>query len=326
MISLGMGKFRLEDTLDRFWASNVSREKTAITIRHLLSHSSGLPAYKPFYSALLKIPAPQRRTMLLRWILETPLLHPPGKAAVYSDLGYILLGILLETVWEQSLDRLLERMLRSFRSGTPWTREANGSESSAEELSPADEVAFAPLQVFPDPELPPVRMGKKRLSYAATEHCPWRRRLLEGEVHDENAYCLGGIAAHAGLFGTPRNVRTVLDFLWKARSTAPAHIPWLRDVVGEFWERQRWVPQSTWALGFDTPTPGQSSAGSRFSHLSVGHLGYTGTSFWLDPDRELLVVLLSNRVYPSRQNDKIRAFRPKLHDLAVDVYEELQRV
>jgi len=147
-----------------------------------------------------------------------------------------------------------------------------------------------PLRIHPDPILPPVRSVKETVSFAATEFCPWRRRLLEGEVHDENAYCLGGVGAHAGLFGTLRAVFRILDFLWNVHEGTFSAAPWFPEVVREFWERKGKVPHGTWALGFDTPTPGQSSAGSRFGPRSIGHLGFTGTSFWMDPDRGILVI------------------------------------
>jgi CubicO group peptidase (beta-lactamase class C family) len=146
---------------------------------------------------------------------------------------------------------------------------------------------------------------------AATERCPWRQRLVKGEVHDENAFCLGGEAGHAGLFGTAEAVETLLGALlaaWHGRQGRGAFSP---EIVRRFL-----APPADGgrALGFDVPTPGASSSGRWFSPFTVGHLGFTGTSFWMDLERQIIVVLLTNRVHPSRANERIRGFRPLLHD------------
>ena len=144
--------------------------------------------------------------------------------------------------------------------------------------------------------------------FASTESCPWRGRVLDGEVHDENAWIMGGVAGHAGLFATARQVwrfaQSLLDGL-QGRA-------WLVSTatLRAFTTRQGMPEQSTWALGWDTPTPGHSSAGQYFSPTAIGHLGFTGTSLWIDPAQLVIVVLLTNRVHPSRQREGIRAFRP----------------
>jgi len=152
--------------------------------------------------------------------------------------------------------------------------------------------------------------------FAATEQDEWRGRLIRGEVHDENAAVMGGVSTHAGLFGTAEAVlRAVMPWLAAVRGEA-SPIP--TSLAKEFVRKQEIGPQGSWALGWDTPSlgPGSvpSSSGQYFSSGSFGHLGYAGTSVWIDPDRELIVVLLTNRVHPTRKNDKIRAFRPVLHD------------
>jgi CubicO group peptidase (beta-lactamase class C family) len=148
---------------------------------------------------------------------------------------------------------------------------------------------------------------------AATERCPWRKRVLCGEVHDDNAYAMGGVAGHAGLFGAARDVDTVLGRLSACWSGTDEFIP--QAVLREFWTRDTAVPQSTWTLGWDTPSPSASQAGTRFSPTTVGHLGFTGTSLWLDLERGRHVILLTNRVHPSRDNNAIKEFRPMIHDL-----------
>ena len=142
---------------------------------------------------------------------------------------------------------------------------------------------------------------------APTEQGEWRNRLLCGEVHDENAAAMGGVAGHAGLFGTAESVLAVSG-AWLRGYYRESRF-WMRTLVRQFTTRQEPASQSSWALGWDTPSA-PSSSGSHFSERSFGHLGYTGTSLWIDPLCELEVVLLSNRVHPSRRNEKIKVFRP----------------
>jgi CubicO group peptidase (beta-lactamase class C family) len=143
--------------------------------------------------------------------------------------------------------------------------------------------------------------------------------VLRGEVGDENCWVLGGVAGHAGLFG---RLGEVLDLvvavleIWQGRQRQP-FLP--QEVLKGFLEAQSQVQGSTWALGFDRPTPGSSSSGRYLSPRSVGHLGFTGTSFWIDPERDLAIVLLTNRVHPSRDNNRIKEFRPYFHDRVIEL-------
>jgi CubicO group peptidase (beta-lactamase class C family) len=142
---------------------------------------------------------------------------------------------------------------------------------------------------------------------------------MDGEVHDENAWIMGGVAGHAGLFATGRQVwqfaQSLLQGL-KGRS-------WLVSTLTArtFTTCQDTPEGSTWALGWDTPTPGKSSAGQYFSPAAIGHLGFTGTSLWIDPATQVIVVLLTNRVHPSRQREGIRTFRPLIHNAVVRALE-----
>jgi CubicO group peptidase (beta-lactamase class C family) len=146
---------------------------------------------------------------------------------------------------------------------------------------------------------------------AATEHCSWRGRVLRGEVHDENAYAMGGVSGHAGLFGDAMGVLTLVRG-W--RDAALGRSPrWPAELAARFLTRHSDVGDGSWALGWTVPTA-PSTSGRYFSPRSYGHLGFTGTSVWVDPDRELTVVLLTNRVHPTRENQGIAAFRPAIHD------------
>ena len=300
--SISRGKIDLDDPLGRFFpAAVVPADKRGITIRHLLNHCSGLPPYKPFFLELIAVPASEKRNHLLRRILDEPLLSPPGSEARYSDLGFQLLGIILETVWDKPLDHL------------------------ASEIFPEEALGFYRLQVPSNPTIPSERLSDAVVSFAATEFCPWRNRLLEGEVHDENAYSMGGVAGHAGLFGTARGIYGFISSLWSVYGHKAESSEWPRDLLDLFWTRQNIIRDSTWALGFDTPSDTGSSAGVYFSPRSVGHLGFTGTSFWMDLDREILIILLTNRVYPTRENERMREFRPLLHNTVMEAHHASSR-
>jgi CubicO group peptidase (beta-lactamase class C family) len=149
--------------------------------------------------------------------------------------------------------------------------------------------------------------------FAPTEECPWRTKVIQGEVHDENAHALGGYSGHAGLFGTAEEVYEIVTLLRE-------HYLGIRqdylnpEMVRTFFTRQTRAEGSTWALGWDTPSLKDSSSGRFFSENSVGHLGFTGTSVWMDLEKDVVVILLTNRIHPTRDNEKIKTFRPELHD------------
>jgi CubicO group peptidase (beta-lactamase class C family) len=148
---------------------------------------------------------------------------------------------------------------------------------------------------------------------APTEDCPWRKKVLCGEVHDDNAYAVGGVAGHAGLFSSARDIYQIVARLSRCFRGQDEFLP--QALVQEFLSRDQTVRHSTFALGWDTPSESQSASGEFFSPRSVGHLGFTGTSIWWDLEKNCYVILLSNRVHPARTNEKIREFRPHIHDL-----------
>ena len=269
------------------------------TLRDLLTHRSGLPGWRPLYEQLdaegLAWGGAEPdvvRQAVLRLIREESLLSAIGEQSLYSDLGFILLGVAVERVSGLLLDEYF-------------------NEAVAQPLG-AQPLCFNRVAATPR-----FRDALTGLSIAPTEWDDWRKRLLKGEVHDENAAAMGGVAGHAGLFGTAQSV-LALSGAWLG--VAHGGRPLLnRQLVQEFTRKQLLPAQSSWALGWDTPTV-PSSSGTHFSPESFGHLGFTGTSLWIDPRQKLEVVLLTNRVHPSRNNDAIRAFRPMIHDL---VYREL---
>jgi CubicO group peptidase (beta-lactamase class C family) len=262
-------------------------------VRDLLTHSSGLPGWRPLYERLDANGVAWGRSesvqqAILDLIAEEPLIYERGERSVYSDLGFILLGFAVERTSGMPLDAFFYQAV---------ARPLN-----------AQSLCFNPLTALSPHSTAAVRVS----NIAPTEWDEWRRRLLQGEVHDENAAALGGVAGHAGLFGTAEAVLAVsgawLTSYHDQRSILDHRL------VREFTRKQSKPAQSSWALGWDTPTA-PSSSGTQFSPASFGHLGYTGTSLWIDPERRLEVLLLTNRVHPTRRNEAIKTFRPMIHDL-----------
>lgn len=284
---------RVETILDEVGGSEIGK----VSVQDLLTHSSGLPGWRPLYERLeakgVVAGEAQPRTIrqaVLQLIRDEPLIYIQGTKSLYSDLSFILLGLVVERVGGLSLDQFyLERVVKPLRAAVLHFRPCAKTKSNFEVSLAGDVHQVAP-----------------------TEWDDWRGRLLHGEVHDENAAAMGGIAGHAGLFGTAEAVLAVSGAWLRAYRGQPSILN--PELARQFATRQSHIPQSSWALGWDTPSV-PSSSGSYFSTESFGHLGYTGTSLWIDPKKDLEVVLLSNRVHPSRRNEKIREFRPLIHDL-----------
>jgi CubicO group peptidase (beta-lactamase class C family) len=266
----------LESVLPEFAGS----DKAGVTLAQLLSHTSGMPDYRPYHAQLSTRPPPERTAVLRQVLSREPLVHRPGERVLYSDLDFMILGWVVEAASGKRLDRFVA------------------------------EQVYGPLAVddlfYIDLERP-----RPVAAFAATEACPWCGRVLEGEVHDENARAMGGVAGHAGLFGTAAAVNALIAELLQAYHGPGAGRLYLGETVRRFLAR---VPGTDKTLGFDMPTPPNPSCGRFFPETSVGHLGFTGTSFWVDIERCISIVLLTNRVHPSRANTAIRSFRPVLHD------------
>lgn len=283
MLLADRGKIDLDRPVGSVLSGYGHLEAAGVTVRHLLAHTSGLPDYRPFYRRLAGM-APERARERLNDLLrrEAPLCQP-GEKTLYSDLGFMVLARVVEALTGEGLDR-----------------------------TAADGV-YRPLGVT---DLFFVRRGRipAGREFAATERCPWRGRVMRGEVHDENAWAVGGVDGHAGLFGTAAGIARLMAALqaaWNGEAAGPLPGKLVRTFLAREKGRER-------ALGFDAPVAAGSSSGRHFSLHSVGHLGFTGTSFWMDLDREIHVVLLTNRVHPTRGNTAIRGFRPRLHDAVME--------
>jgi CubicO group peptidase (beta-lactamase class C family) len=246
--------------------------KEVVTVRHLLTHSSGLDATAPLFREV------RGKAAYVEHIAAMDLIYPPGSKSVYSDLGIILLGEILEKTAGQPLDIFIQQRI----------------------LKP---LGMKHTGFRPPPHLRP--------RIAPTENDPWRGRMAQGEVHDENAFAMGGMAPHAGLFSTAGDLARFARMLLNGGGGIVS-----RQTL-ELFTRRAGVPGSDRALGWDTKSIEGSSAGTLFSPDSFGHTGFTGTSIWIDPERQLFVILLTNRVHPTRENNLIREVRPAVADAVV---------
>lgn len=290
------GLVKVDDRIDDILTELRGSASGGATVRQLLTHSSGLPGWRPYYERVAAAEAtqpgflgsPAASETLLQCIAKEELVYERGSRSLYSDLGFMLLGFAVERLSGEPLDQFCSGRLYGPLGARPLAYARRGSASA--------------LSIHHD----------GACTIAPTEEDPWRKRMLCGEVHDENAYALGGVAGHAGLFGTARAILAVSQAWMDGLRKKPGLLA--PDIVRMFTTNRQGVPNSSWALGWDTPSV-RSSSGTRFSPESFGHLGFTGTSLWIDPVKELEVVLLSNRVHPTRRNEQIRIFRPHIHDI-----------
>ena len=281
MMLVAQGRVDLDAPLSRYlpeWGSGANAGQQAdrrkkVTVRELLLHTSGLPAHREFYKDT------KGRDAILKRAHAEPLVAEPGTKVEYSDLGFMLLGEIVERLTGETLDEF------------------------------AHEEIFEPLGMKHSYFNPPRSL---RAQIAPTENdTAFRKRKLQGEVDDANAFAMGGVAGHAGLFSTAQDLSVFAQMMLNGGMYAQERI-FTRAMIAQFTERVN-VGNSARALGWDVPTE-NSSSGHYMSQRAYGHNGFTGTSIWIDPQNEMFVILLTNRVYPSATNDKIRQVRPALHD------------
>ncbi len=270
MMLVQEGALDLDAPVQRYVPAFQGPGKDRVTIRHLLTHSSGLPAWRPLYTETTT------RAMALALADTTPLAAEPGRVMVYSDVGAMVLMQAVEAITGERIDRVLARRL------------------------------FEPLGMTSTRYLPPPEWRDR---IAPTERSQ-DGTIIRGTVHDENAWRLGGVSGHAGLFSTAPDLARFATWLLAA---------WHRDSLhAREWTRRQGIPPgSSRALGWDTPSE-NSSAGTKLGPNTFGHTGFTGTSMWIDPDRDLFIILLTNRVHPTRENGRIARVRPRVADLVVD--------
>lgn len=265
-----------------------------ITIRQLLNHTSGLIDWAPFYAEMIQqesIDFLANKKKIINLIINDDNMDRLPKATHYSDIGYILLGAVLEIVYKDSLDELFKRFV-------------------TDPLGLKNRLFFIPL--FQDS-----RNSYHKEDFVSTVNCTLRKKVVRGEVMDRNCYVMGGVSGHAGLFSDATSIHKMLLELKTAARGKSSFIDketfdlFLRPDLTREWN------QFYYTLGFDTNTKGISQSGSFFSKNTIGHLGYSGTSFWWDIERDFWIILLTNRCMPERKNFKIQQYRPSLHDFIV---------
>ncbi len=275
------GSLDIDLRLSAFFPQWSEPPKAEVTIRHLLTHTSGLPAWRPLYLET------ETKDEALDSVLAARLETAPGTKYTYSDFGAITLGLVVESISGQGLDDLLDH--RVFGPlGMEWTR-------------------YIPPKEWVD-------------RIAPTEDDPWRGVVVRGEVHDENAARLEGVAGHAGLFSIAPDLARFAQWALKTYQgnvDSEAGVPISPETLRAFVTRQPGPDGSTRALGWDTPSDEGSSAGTLLSRTSFGHTGFTGTSIWMDPEQDIFIILLTNRVHPTRENGAMRWVRPQVADASV---------
>ena len=274
MQQIERGVLALDDPVSGHIAAWRGDDREDVTLRDLLAHCSGLPAWRPFFREL------SGRTGYEAAIAAEPLEYRPRTRSTYSDLDFMLLGFIVDG-----------RLPMAERFALMLSQ-----------MGIVEEIQFAPPALW-------------RARIAPTEYDAWRGRLLVGEVHDENAAALGGIAGHAGLFGTAAAVGSYARHLLQVLDGRTGVVR--RTTLEEFITKRSDIPGSSRALGWDTMLP-TSSCGSKMSARAFGHTGFTGTSLWIDPEKNVYVVLLTNRVHPTRENDAIKQVRPAVHDAVMN--------
>jgi len=277
MVLLEQGALRLDDQVGHFLPAYRETDKAALTVRQLLTHSSGIPGQQPLYREAT------RRDELLDAIRRLPLRFAPGTDVEYTSQGFMVLGQIIEAAADDPLDRFLTAAV-------------------------LDVVGMNETLFNPPADLRP--------RVAATEVCPWRGRLVRGEVHDENACVLGGVAAHAGLFSTVDDLALLCGVLLREGASGRGRPLLSAATVAVMTRNHTSHLRLARALGWQAKDVAGSPAGDLVSSGSYGHTGFTGTSVWIDPAADRFVVLLTNRVHPSRDNDALSRLRPLFHNAA----------
>jgi len=274
MVLYDQGRLGLDQKVVEIVPEFQGENKENVTIRHLLTHTSGLPGWVRFYLDL------EGKERIVREICDIELINEPGTTYVYSDLGMIMMQKILETIAHKSLDLLVRDYIT---------------------------IPLNMNRTFYNPD------SSLKNQIVPTEVSEWHQKLVHGFVHDENTYVMGGVSGHAGLFSTIQDLSIFCQMYLNGGQYNNRRIL-KSETIDLFTNRQNIIEGSTRALGWDTRSEQHSMAGEFMSMQAFGHSGFTGTTVWIDPENQVFVVLLSNRVYPTRENRKISQLRPIVHN------------
>ncbi len=280
LLLLDKGLISFEDRLEKFYPY-LKDKMSSIKMIDLLQHSSGLPAHRPYFKTLINIPFERRKEFLIKQILSEKLVYDPGKECIYSDLGFIILGDVLEKTANEKIEKFWEKNI------------------------------LKPLKIKEKIYFPTTRKDKYS-EFAETGICFWSKKKLSGIVNDDNCRALGGVAGHAGLFASAPGLLSYVENLLKEIKCLSNKLQLKNQTIDVFFKRQS---NSSWVSGFDTPSKINSSSGKYFSRKTLGHLGFTGTSFWMDIEKSCGIVFLTNRTLCSKDLNKLKTLRPLIHDV-----------
>jgi serine-type D-Ala-D-Ala carboxypeptidase len=288
------GKLEFEDILEDHLPYTFPVEKKAIKIIDLIRHTSGLPAHRPYFNQIRESKKTLDINDVVEMIIAEELICKPGEKYIYSDLDYILLGYLIERLSGEDLGKFWQKKI----------------------IKPLDLSKEFFWENNTEREI-------HSLSFAATGMCNWTEDRLCGKVHDDNCRAMNRLSGHAGLFGTLTGVLTLCEDILLNYSGRKENSVYRReDLLYLLQDRKR----QQWAFGFDVPTGDVPSSGTFFSKKSIGHLGFTGTSFWIDLEKNRIIVMLTNRVLCGNDNKNIKEVRPLLHDALLREYQEKEKL
>jgi serine-type D-Ala-D-Ala carboxypeptidase len=278
------GKIILNQKIGSIIEKFKDTDKADITIDMLLRHTSGLPAHREYFKKIIKNSGNSRQ-YLRSLLVDEGLENQPGEIQVYSDLGFMILSWIIEKICCQRLDDFISKQI------------------------------YSPLEIndlfYIDLNAKQKIFKKYGHKIVSAQQCPWREKILVGEVDDDNAWAVGGVEGHAGLFGNAESIYKLCCEILNALQDRPTKVL-SPDIIKTFVQKKYSYDM---VAGFDTPSKYNSSSGTCFSQSSIGHLGFTGTSFWMDPQTSLIIIFLTNRVHPLRSNEGIKEFRGQIHDL-----------
>lgn len=284
MILYDQGRLKLDWNVSDIVPAFQGKDKDRVTIRMLLTHTSGLPGWVRFYLDL------DGKERVVQEICNTELINEPGTVYVYSDLGMIIMQNIIETITEKPLDQLVQDYIT---------------------------IPLGMKRTFYNPD------SSLKSEIVPTEISEWHKKLVHGFVHDENTFVMGGVSGHAGLFSTVQDL-SILCQMYLNGGLYDGKRILTSETIELFTSRQNIIEGNTRALGWDTRSEEHSMAGDYMSMSAFGHSGFTGTTVWIDPENQVFVVLLSNRVYPTRENKKISRVRPNVHNYVMNAILDLK--
>ena len=288
LILIDERKLLWTDPADRLLSRFGTWKKKSFTIENLLSHTSGLPAHEKFWREKDFFNKNDKKQILIDKIMSVSSKYRPNATHLYSDLGYIILGYIVEEISGITLDKF-------------W------NEHIAKKIGVEKEINF------------PENLNGSEIEYIPTGYCPMNNQFLLGIVHDDNCRMMGGVCGHAGLFGTINGVLKICQEILKLHQGKKSCLPVKRETLLKATSRKG---NSEWTCGFNLPSVKNSSGGRLLSPDSIGHLGFTGTSFWIDTDKDMITVILTNRVYMGEDLSGIRKMRPEIHNFIADIVDK----